>query len=315
MKIHALASTRQYARHLRAIWKHIDPSLQGQFITARGANTKGLPPDDVVMVAGFYDIAPVPQRIVYVEHGAGQAYAGDPVAAGHPCYHGSVHAERVIGYVSPSQRVADSWGRPAFAAGCPALDDIPQRQIRHALNRVAAFTFHFDARGACVAPEARSAREHYIDMLHNMVDSLRSSGYEVIGTWHPRDPMGEGIWRYLQVEPVADPDEVLARAHLLVADNTSLMYEAAHLGIPVAVLNAPWYREDVHHGLRFWDHLPGKPVNSPEEFVSVNWRSHTNELAVYAIARSAADYAYACRPGRAGEAAARWVEKLAQGEV
>jgi hypothetical protein len=313
VRIHAIASTRQYARHVRAVWKHIDPEMQGEFLTGRAPTTKRLPAGDVVIVGGYYDIGSAPQRIIYVEHGAGQSYPGDEKTRGHPSYHGGHHPPRVIGYVSPSQHVADAWGRPAIAVGCPALDGIEKRTIRFAPYPVAALTFHFDARR--VAPEAWSAREHYIDYLHNMVGWLQSIGYTVIGTWHPRDTVGQRIWRNLQIEAVADPDEVLSRAHLLVADNTSLMYEAAAMGIPCVALNAPWYRRDVEHGLRFWSHIPGQQVDGPLEFLDTNWRYYANGDKPYVVARAAADYAYALRPGHAGEVAARWVEKLARGEV
>jgi hypothetical protein len=303
MKIHAVASTRQYRRHVEAVWKHLDPQLQGSFLTGRAATTKRLPPGDVVMVGGYFDIERAPQRIIYVEHGAGQAYAGE--GKRHPCYHGAAHPARVIGYISPSRRVADSWGRPAYAAGCPALD-----WASHAVSprKVAAFTFHFEARS--VAPEARSAREYWVEDLHNMVALLQSYGYEVIGTWHPRDPVGHRIWRNIGIEGVQDPDEVLKRSQLVIADNSSLMFEAALLGRSVVALNAPWYRKDVEHGLRFWDHIPGANVDTLEQFQSLDLDTYCSSARARQAAKSAASYAYARQPGHAGEMAARWVEKL-----
>ncbi|MCD6056564.1 MAG: glycosyl transferase family 2 [Thermomicrobiales bacterium] len=317
MRIHALATTPQYRRHVEAVWKHLDPSLKGDLLVGRTASTKRYPTQDVVMVGGYYDVANAPhQRIIYVEHGAGQAYGGDETSRGHLCYHGSNHPKRVVGYISPSEQVARLWNRPAFAAGVPALDDIPRRPIRFARHKVAAITFHFDARGAFVAPEARSAREHYIEMLHSMVGALRADGWEVIGTWHPKDPVGHKIWRNLQIESTADPAEILSRAHLVIADNTSLLYEAAYLGIPSIVLNAPWYRKDVEHGLRFWDHVPGHQVDSPEEFIAFDFTYWLNGMKSNILASSAALYAYGPdRHGHAGAQAARWVEKFVMGEV
>lgn len=266
-----------------------------------------------MLVGGFYDIERVPENpIVYVEHGAGQSYPGDDATNGHPAYHGSDHPENVIGYISPSEQVAARWGRPAFAAGCPALDGHdPQRKIRFASRKVAAITFHWDPQWLC--PEARSAKPWYLDQLHSMVGHLLGSGFEVIGHWHPRDPFGRQVWINLDVEPVEDPDDVLERAHLLVADNTSLLYEAAALGIPSIVLNAPWYRQDVEHGLRFWDHVPGHQINDVGEFMAFHPNYYASKEKPYVVARSAARYAYALPVGQAGEQAARWIEKLADG--
>jgi len=312
VRIHLLASTPQYLRHCKAVWKHIDPSLRGELLTSRHANTKRLPAHDVVLVGGYYDVSAVPnQRIIYVEHGAGQSYGGDPRSARHPSYHGSHHPARVIGYISPNQRIADSWQRPAYAAGAPALAEIPERATRFATKKVAAITFHFDAHGANVAPEARGARDHYEEMLHSMVAALRVDGFDVLGTWHPKDPVGHKIWRNLQVESTSDPDEVLRRATLMVADNTSLLYEAAYLGIPSFVLNAPWYRRDVEHGLRFWDHVPGRMVDEAIEFITSDFTYYCNGVEAHNTATSAGLYVYGKRRTDAGEQAARWVEKLA----
>lgn len=312
MKVHALAGTVQYERHIRAVWRHLPPRLKGDFLTGVQAVGSRHPRSDVFMVGGAQDIGRAPgQRLVYVEHGAGQAYNGDPRTTGSKGYHGTVHPGNVHWYIAPRQDVADSWDRPAFAAGCPALDQIVTAASRPPANGYegrkpcAVVTFHWDAHRLC--PEAGSAFDHYRLRLAEMVRHLRAQGFDVVGHWHPRSPTMRKVWRDLGIDYIPDIDTVLATCHLMVCDNSSVMYEAAALDMPVIALNCPTYRRTVNHGLRFWDHVPGWQIDSPDEFLALDigayWREDWSEPARAA----AVGYCYALKPGRAGAAAAAWL--------
>jgi CDP-glycerol glycerophosphotransferase (TagB/SpsB family) len=60
---------------------------------------------------------------------------------------------------------------------------------------------------------------------------------------------------------------VLNRADLYIIDNSSTAYEFAAAGRPVVLMNAPSYRKDISHGIRFWDYLVGPTVDSPRELL------------------------------------------------
>jgi hypothetical protein len=307
VKVHALASLPHYLRHVQAIHRHLPDDIRGRVYSGASAiRPRVEPKDDIFMVGGFYDIDNVvDSRIIYVEHGAGQSYQGDPKMQRHPAYHGSTHDRRVIAYIAPNQRVADSWDRPAFAAGSPCLDALRGRQPA---RTTVAITFHWDCHKC---PETRSARPHYIEHLGTIVTWLRDQDLHVIGHWHPRDQLGPKYWKNLGVEAIRDPDEVLARSRVLIADNTSLMYEAARLDRRILVLNAPWYRRDVHHGLRFWDHVPGQQFDDPYDLIGFDLDQYISFDPFARERARAAAYAYAGQAdGREGERAARWVTQF-----
>lgn len=112
--------------------------------------------------------------------------------------------------------------------------------------------------------EAVSAWRHYEPGLTRAVDRLRAAGWQVLGHGHPRlwQPL-RVMWGQLGVEAVEDFGEILSRADVLAVDNSSVLYEFASTGRPVVVMNAPWFRRNIHHGLRFWDLIPGAQIDGP----------------------------------------------------
>jgi hypothetical protein len=312
VKIHALASLPHYKEHVEAIWKHLPDELRGEPRFGAGTTSRGWHgTDDIVMVGGFYDIDRVPaNRIIYVEHGAGQSYNGDARAREHPAYHGTPHhPNRVIAYISPRQEVADSWDKPAYAAGAPVCDPYVKGECVQLPDvPVAAITFHWDARRIC--PEAGSALEHYVEHLGDLYDELENQGFIVIAHHHPRDVRLAAMWRHVRVKnppievvPVAD---VRKFANLLICDNSSLMYEMSYLGRNVVALNAPWYRRDVEHGLRFWQ-WRGIQVDTPEELLALDFTDRSEQFPE-SNSRDAYDHPWA--NGSDGPRAADWLTSL-----
>jgi hypothetical protein len=201
---------------------------------------------DTLLIAGFPDIRHL-NPYIYVEHGAGQSYQG--VNSGG--WSGGEHHHEARMFICPNENVAERWrtrypDKPAVVVGCPRLDKYHTGYAPP--ERTVAFTFHWDCQ---FAPETRSAWPHYKDQMHTMVQSYREQGWTVLGHSHPRyaDVLSPA-WKRLGVEWTDDP---LRDATVLVADNTSMMAEFLSCGRPVVALNAPWYRRDVHHGMRFWE--------------------------------------------------------------
>lgn len=260
-----LARADHLASHIDAIWSRLPDSLTGErHVDTHAQARKHWRPDDIVMVASYLDIfAAKHHRVIYVEHGAGQQYNGNGAAANY--YHGGEHPDNVIGYLGPRQSVIEAWQRPGFATGCPVVD--PYQLF--APEKVAAITFHYKPLAARNVPEIGTAFDHYESRLSAVIRALRDHGYEVLGHRHPRFNHLRGYWERVHGIAEASVHEVRTRAQLLIADNTSLMYEMLYLGRDVIALNAPWFRRNVEHGLRFWSHAPSVQAENPGELIEL----------------------------------------------
>jgi hypothetical protein len=318
--IDAYASLRHYAEHLAPVWAALPAELRGSFYSPSRTEQWGQPLDRardrgrLVLVASWRDAQTVgPSPLVYVEHGAGQSYDGDPRSAGNGSYSGGHALDRVRLFLCPNQQVADRWqarypeARTAVV-GCPKLDawHAAAPWAERTVGRpVVAVTFQLECP---LVPETRSAWGHYDHHLPALVADPR---WQVLGHGHPR--LWGAIrrrWRDLHTEHTPDLADVLDRADLLVADNTSALYEFASTGRPVLVLNAPWYRRHVDHGLRFWSHPPGLQVDRPADLVAGVARALADPPAARAIRARATAHVYAHTDGQAARRAAEAIKEL-----
>lgn len=199
-------------------------------------------------------------------------------------YAGGEGLERLELVVVPGPHAAEAW-----KAAYPALRVVevgphhlarpshrpPVRVLSNGLgfNRrpVVAFTFHWRC---SQSPESWTAVDDWWGQIQALgarnVLAVAPHRMEIIGHYHPRwlatrHGILPGGWDKIGVETVHDPAEVLRRADLLVADNTSMLYEHAAQGRPVLVLNATRYRRNVDHGLRFWTHVPGHMLDPGDD--------------------------------------------------
>lgn len=272
----AYASRLHFYRHLGPIWDALPDELRGvlwkpyQRAPWPGEVLHQRPDlSEPIMVAGFIDVVRLQdRRMIYVEHGAGQSYEGDPASADVGSYSGGAGLDAVELFLCPNQTVADRWAARYNARtrviGCPALDRW-DREVTGDGGCV-AITFHWECP---LVPETRSALPHYAAALPALARLVRERGRRLIGHAHPRAIGMAELYERAGIEWVPNLEDVYARAGLLLADNTSVLYEFAALGRTVIVLNAPWYRRDVNHGLRFWDQVPGPMVNDPKQMMEV----------------------------------------------
>lgn len=242
----------------------LDPSLARRSSAIAGRRRRAPAGDaaPLVVVASYGDYrrARSVGPVVFVEHGAGQTYVGtDPDLPYHP---GGQGRDDVAVFLCPNDTVARVNaarypGTPCVAVGSPRVEALaaardratPQRRHPSTVGRpLVVYSTHWDCH---VAPEARWAFPHYQGALPTLADP--GHPWRFAGHGHPR------AWADLNdfyatagIARMRHFDDVARLADVYVADNTSTLYEAVALGLRVVVLDAPWYRRDVEHGLRFW---------------------------------------------------------------
>lgn len=299
MRVHAYASTAAYAEHITPVFAALPEGIRGVMFAPRNGIADGAAapprvwPDGLYLIAGYADTITLPDRpYVYIEHGAGQVYdgAGD-AGRSHPSYSAGRLPGRPVAFLVPNMTVGARrrMSHPdarVFAVGCPKLDTVAQPPRS---GTTIGWTWHWDC---TLVPETRSAFPAWKQHMPGVVDALRRHDLHVVGHAHPRCHRSVlGAWRAWGVPTAATSAEFLAASSVVVADNTSVLYEAAALGTPVVAVNAPWYRRDVHHGLRFWE-FPGPTCDTPDELVAAvvdaattdPWRSERAAVASEAYA-------------------------------
>lgn len=291
-----VASEPHYVDHLAPLYGALTPAERGPFWTSTrpaydraarhgidperwrpgGRATRAARQHTHVAVAGWGDTRLLTwrPRLVLCEHGVGQSYAGS--ATGHPHYAGGRGRDAVDVFLCPSwpayranQAVARPGQRVAMI-GPMRLDRWAGRSFsRHRSGTpTVAVSFHWNCN---LLPETRWAFPTYSSAVETLADD---TGMTVVGHGHPRAwPTLRTFYEQAGIPTWPDFDTVLDAADVYVCDNSSTIYEYAATDRPVVVLNAPHYRRDIQHGLRFWGCADvGVNVSSPTELAeAVRW--------------------------------------------
>lgn len=280
-KVDFLARQEHFVDHLAPVWGALaDRGFAGRFCTRgelRGrAIMRGIPahalgsPDDLeaerTLCASIGDIqkaVSLGKRVALLEHGCGLSFLGDERSVVHNHSGGHGLRDRIELFLMTNEWCArnDRAEHPearVVVCGCPKLDWMAWEPLPRHDPPVVAYATHWDSQ---TAPETRSAFGWFWPALRGL-----SETYRMIGHAHPR--ASHQVWqtyRALGIEVVQDIEQVFRRADVFIGDCGSAPYEFARTGKPVVVCNAPYYRRDVHHGLRFWEMIPGIQCDRKED--------------------------------------------------
>ena len=318
MKIDFLASLPHFADHLAPVWHALTPDERGAFhcppslratmkrhgIAPQVTSGRLEPTPNPVVVASSHDMERARgarRPVIFMEHGAGQSYVGVTSTS----YIGSTDRRGCLAVLVPSEAAAERQRAatpdiPVHVVGCPKLDGWIDTTTGND-HPIPAFTHHWDCK---VVPETRSGWPVYRDTY----PAVAARWPDAIMHAHPRTFERQRHTLNRSKMRVVDTfAEVLASADLLVADNTSAIFEFAATGRPVVLLDLPWYRHDVHHGGRFWEWADiGYRCGRPQDLISTIEAALADPPPVAASRREIVGMVYA----HLGEATPRTVEVI-----
>lgn len=313
------ASEPHFAAQLAPIHNALPAEWRGLFGVAPGLTAgrardwgvetiEGIPPGQTpIVIASYGDLkrvrAGAPRPIIYSEHGAGQQY----LSSGYSNYIGGQDRAGVAACLVPgpiafqAHRIAYP-SLPAFQIGCPRLDGL----TRDPASSTPALAFHWNGQ----IPETRSAFSHYQRQLAALPERFG----RVIGHSHPKIIARHApLYVAARLDVAWRIEDVFSTVGVLAVDNSSVMWEAALLGIPLVVLNCPSYRRDVEHGMRFWTFADiGPQVDRADHLADAiaEGLADTPERAEYRAEVAAQVYSHPA--GQAAAAAADAVLEVAE---
>jgi hypothetical protein len=262
-RVNFLCSERHYVDHMLPVYLALPEKFRGEFHIGKTLAD----PAALTVVASWGDYLKTTGPVIFFEHGAGFSYHA---TRSHPSYAGGPGRERVVLFCNVNEYVAGPNSEaypdiPGVIVGSPKLDALSERPWSMPCKPTVGFSFHWDCQ---VAPETRSAFPHYRQYFSKVrVESGRpGNAWTPVGHGHPQAwPQLRKQWSKSGMREVMHFNDLVNIADVYVCDTSSTIYEWAALNRPVVVLNAPWYRREVKHGLRFWGNIPGIQVDGPDQ--------------------------------------------------
>ena len=190
------------------------------------------------------------RKVIYTEHGVGQSYSGIK----HKSYIGGERA-RVVAIFVPGEKQAAQQEYyyptiPVYPIGVPKLDKYHAAKKKPKNENTVCVSFHWDCQ---LLPETRSAFIYYKSALAQLAKMDKE--YNLVGHGHPNQKSRfEKFYQSIGIPFIDNFFDVIDEASLYVCDSSSTIYEWISLERNVVLLNAPFYRRDVEHGMRFWEH-------------------------------------------------------------
>ena len=332
--VDVLASGTHFVDHLAPVWRALPERARGTFyVTERGitapvaahARLAGLEPvvafppagDRLVLVASSADHKAARRAgrpVVYLNHGIGQA-ARDPAGPylKHDSYVGTDARTGCALFLTPGPTVTALMRQNypdavTVEVGCPKLDAWIGHKPNNIRPRVCLST-NWDSQ---VVPEFRSALPHFVSAIPAL-----AAAFDLVSHSHPRATHRVKPLMERHGVPYLDSfEQVLDTCDLYITDSSSTLFEFAATGRPVVVLNAPWYRRDVSHGLRFWDaaHV-GLHCDDPQDRVSVTQQALTDPPSVQEARADAISLVYGHTDGQSAHRAAEAIQEVLHGRT
>ncbi|MFP4687972.1 MAG: hypothetical protein ACLFN5_07700 [bacterium] len=320
-QIDAFVWQPHYAQHLTPLWQELPAANRGKYYVSthmHNMNGCGLPPE-VVCVENPYELCEqleVRPRLLIIpddrdcmiyflerplarlSHGVGQSYIDEKKVPGN---RKNVIVDLLPGSASREIFEEKHPETTKIVAGSPKMDRWAGFKKERDHPPTVGISFHFNHKAV---PETRGTFPHYKSILPELA---ANNEWKLLGHGHPRF-IDELIPFYeeLGIDWTRDFKEILRRADLYVCDSPSTLYEFAFTDRPVVVLNAPWFRRDVEHGLRFWKYADvGIQCDGPEELSLAIRKALRDDLPQPRLRKQAVNEVYNVTDGTAGETMAR----------